>query len=842
MTHATPAVSEVPSWCVRYIQFCSRWAGTMVLASVLLAAIALRFTLQLPVFADFSYLLPQKSESVQHLRALEKRAQVLGTLMVAIVAPNETQRSQAAQMLETKLQSLDGNMVAHLNVDRHVARNFAWENRWLLASEADLEHAQRALGPYLAKARKRQNLLAMDFEDTPAPAVDAAAQASEAGATQADSDEALQSLRKRLQQLEQDSKSAGAYISEDGTTQLMVLQTPFSAGNTRADAALLARLAPMMAEVHAQLPDVQVGLAGDVLSSLEEQRSILQGMALSTAATIALVILGLYVFYRSLFGTIALGWALLVGTLCTFMLTRLVVGHLNIATAFLASIVLGNGINFGIMLMARYFEALGDKESAHDALIVAVADSWRGTLAAALAAAAAYGSLVITDFRGFRDFGLIAGMGMTLCWLSAYVLVPPLLALGARRNWLHAHAQPAIGRALLRLVPQANRVSLALLAVGTLAVTGLSVHYLATDPYEDNFRNLRSDSGVLQEEQRWMHVIDKAFGQGISGGFVMAVPDPQRVPELLQRLRQLDEGKPREQRLFSRINALQDFIPNDPSHKLALLQQIRTEILAAEAQGLPAPAKRALRKLTPPQDIKPLALAAVPDAIAWPFTEADGSRGKLILASPGFGYEMWHAQDLMRFAATIRSLSLGPDVLIGGSAFVFSDMVRLIEHDGPLATVAACIAACIAVVIMLGWTRHAAITLFAGAVGVFAMLAGCSLLRLRINFLDFVALPITIGIGIDYAVNLCSRSLAEGRGKARWALQHAGGAICLASYTTIIGYGSMLLSSNKGIRSFGHAAILGEATCLIAGLIVAPMLLDVFWPARPATDAATPPA
>ena len=42
----------------------------------------------------------------------------------------------------------------------------------------------------------------------------------------------------------------------------------------------------------------------------------------------------------------------------------------------------------------------------------AIAGALPGTLAATATAAVAYGSLLITDFRGFRQFGAIAGIGM----------------------------------------------------------------------------------------------------------------------------------------------------------------------------------------------------------------------------------------------------------------------------------------------------------------------------------------------------------------------------------------------------------------------------------------------
>ena len=40
----------------------------------------------------------------------------------------------------------------------------------------------------------------------------------------------------------------------------------------------------------------------------------------------------------------------------------------------------------------------------------------------------------------------------------------------------------------------------------------------------------------------------------------------------------------------------------------------------------------------------------------------------------------------------------------------------------------------------------------------------------------------------------------------------------LCSFTTIVGYGSLLLSANQGIRSFGPAALIGEVTCFGAAM------------------------
>src|SRR5690606_30570788 len=112
-----------------------------------------------------------------------------------------------------------------------------------------------------------------------------------------------------------------------------------------------------------------------------------------------------------------------VGAAWTFGLAYLLIGHLNSSTGFLFSIVVGNGINFAIIYMARYLEARRT-EAVEPSIRTATLETRRATVTAAAAACAAYGSLVVTDFRGFKHFGIIGGSGMLLCWLSTYLMLP----------------------------------------------------------------------------------------------------------------------------------------------------------------------------------------------------------------------------------------------------------------------------------------------------------------------------------------------------------------------------------------------------------------------------------
>ena len=95
------------------------------------------------------------------------------------------------------------------------------------------------------------------------------------------------------------------------------------------------------------------------------------------------------------------------------------------------------------------------------------------------------------------------------------------------------------------------------------------------------------------------------------------------------------------------------------------------------------------------------------------------------------------------------------------------------------------------------------------------MVAVCALLGLKVNFLDFVALPITLGLGIDYAINVAHRHDHEEIPDPITTLRTSGSAVFVCSLTTIIGYGSLLVSENLAIRGFGTASLIGEVACVL---------------------------
>src|SRR5450432_4282263 len=100
--------------------------------------------MRISILADFSYLLPQSARSVQDLRAIEKRARVIGTAMVAIESDHPASLRTAARRARERIEQLGPEWVASVTFDDRVKRRYTWDHRWVLAPLADLRAARDA--------------------------------------------------------------------------------------------------------------------------------------------------------------------------------------------------------------------------------------------------------------------------------------------------------------------------------------------------------------------------------------------------------------------------------------------------------------------------------------------------------------------------------------------------------------------------------------------------------------------------------------------------------------------------------------------------------------------------
>lgn len=570
---------------------------------------------------------------------------------------------------------------------------------------------------------------------------------------------------------------------------------------------------------------VTVSYGGYVASTKFEHDGLAEDLALATTLVMLAVGLVIALYFRTAKAVIAVGAPLQVGTLATFGLAELAVGHVNSNTAFLGSIVVGNGINAGLILFARYAEERRRGCAPLDAMTTAVASTWLATLTASLGAGIAYASLGVTDFRGFKQFGVIGGIGMASCWLATYAFLPALaLAWEKRGTLISADSRghhPWLMDPIARFVERRGRsIAVAALLLGAASI--VFVIRFARDPMEYDFGKLR-DSRALRDggPAFWE---DAVFG-GHHDPCVILTRDEGEARQVAAAYEAHRARAPNG--TIGRVVSIASFVPEDQQSRVAVIKELRAYADPLTLATLSRKLRKQVEPLIPPAELQPFGAKDLPRQVRARLTTRDGSIGAPVLVYPADWVSVWDGRHALLVHEDLHSAPLPrAELPKASSLLLFADVLRAIWRDGPRAALVSFSGVVLLVLILFragsrAGLRDAAQVIGALVAGVllFGGLAGA--LDLKLNMLNFVALPITFGIGVDYAANIVLRRRQTGESVAD-CLRTTGGAVMLCSLTTIIGYSSLLVAHNQALRSFGVLANLGELSTLIAALLILP--------------------
>jgi predicted RND superfamily exporter protein len=889
----------------RYHGWLARRPITVLVAAAFIGLLATGLASRLGLKTAFTELLPSHDPGVVALARTQKRLGDLSLLLIGIRSPDHEANLRYAEALTQKLRQLPPSVVDLATYHVRDVRSFFQENKWLYVSEDDLESIRDRLRSEISK---RKNPLYVSLGE----------------------DEPIDAMQKRMSGKHSlDDRFPGGVFTSKGPGGEYVWIAALPPGGLfveNAGEALLNAANDLISEdpptrYHR---DMKVEPAGPIVTGIASRHAIERDIVSVTLFCLIVVAASIGLYFRRWRAIPLTGIPAVMGSVMAFAVAERAFGYLNSSTAFLGSIIIGNGINYAIVLMSRYEEHRARGDGPDEALRCALAGTWRGTLVASIAASAAYASLMVTSFRGFYQFGVMGATGALFCWVATYSVLPamltwldrphpqagwraalwrvhpliwplalvPSVAAAAAVAWLASKKHSAVAtwqvqhlraafpkltalvvllaailiwavpvvvvvvRRILRrdadgtypmqasnaVLPRAplefgalarflrrhgGAVTAAFTVMSVVSVVGLR-HFLK-DPFEYDFRKLNAKLATTQDEQQFNKNLNDLFGRWPSPTILLA-DSVDEVEPMKAAIRRQDREVPGPDAV-GQIVTIFDLLPGPPEvqrRKLELLAQIRKLTHDPALSILDEKEKADLAKIDPAPDLHELTPMDVPPLARRPFTEVDGTVGKVVLVyPPEQNISVWNGRDLLRIASVLQTIKLdnGKVIETSGFAVVFGSMIRSILHDGPIATVASLIAVLIIIAFTIRPAAAALMALATLAIGVLWMMGGAGLAKVHVTFLNFIALPITFGIAAEYALNVVTRYREE-RDVSR-AVVSTGAAVALCSWTTIVGYGSLLAASNQALNGFGMMAIIGEVVCLSAAIVALPAFL--FW-------------
>ncbi|MDG5766510.1 MMPL family transporter [Balneolales bacterium ANBcel1] len=812
-----------------------RYPVAVVLTAILAAIVSGFYASNLNIDTDLANLLPEDHESVQALNNLRESVGAETALEVTIVSPDFASNKAFAKDLIPRAMELYDERRGDFFVDRYEFRRdveVLKDYAIYLSTEQEINEIITFLEDRIEDARLEANPFFVDFEDDFKDEDDA------------DDEETL----RRFEEMYHELIPSEYPISDDSTRMVVQFFPTGSQGDLRYVSAMFDAFEGLIAELDpaSYHPEMIARSGGRLERHLMEIESIVGDVITSFGSGFSAIILlvGLYFMIKLMINyrrghwrnqrhslwahalrfpvpIVIIGMPLMVSLMITFGIAYFAVGVLNTMTSVLFVILFGLGIDYGIHFYARYLEKRSSGARVSDALHETYDSTGAAIMTSATTTAVALFVLVVADFRGFSEFGFISGLGIVLAYLSMLFIMPAVIVLFERFGLILINKNEAPDTAAEKKsgrFPFARAIVIA----GTLVVAAVlfntdklyfEYNFSVLEPefprYEE-YRDLRGD--VMQTGRR-------------NPAYILADTD-EEVREILQTIRQKKEENPESTILD--VEALQERFPvnrEEEELKLSYVREIRELLDDPFLRNEEGEHLDILRRASRVEE--PLNIGDVPEFLKNRFLTRDGEIGRFVMIYPAVGLS--DGRNSIAFKNEVGTIETesGRVYHAASTSIVAAEMLELMRDESPYMVTATFVMIFILVYLAFRsfrWTIIAMLPLLIGLSWTFAVMI---LFGLSFNMYNLVVLPAILGIGNDNGVHLASRYREEGKNSMGKVLKSTGQHISVGSFTTMLGFAGLLLTSHPGLHSIGVLAVVGIGLTLTSALTYLPSLVQL---------------
>lgn len=501
--------------------------------------------------------------------------------------------------------------------------------------------------------------------------------------------------------------------------------------------------------------------------------------------------------------------------------------QLNLITIGLCSILVGLGVDFGMLLYGAY------QAGRHSGLLhpAATADSahrlGRGILFGASTTAAAFLSLLLSESLGFAQLGVLIGVGILLAaalMLTVfYVFIgsgyradgaDPLLS--ATQGWLDrvlAAPKPVVLATLAALVaattlaaapwgkvrfeanpqslePPGSKAGFALRTIKEKMIAGKAEPVLAIIQGRDD---TDFHAQWAEAHAHWQQAKEAGKIAGVSTPAAFAF-SPKRTEANLAALAGLDVESSR--RALNKALDANGFDADPFQSAFGVL-----DALDALRRGERSPLD--WRK-------------ALPASSSWLFI-----LDRFLSATPHVGaayitpnHTIANAAEQKELRRTLDTANVRP--WYTGWSYVMADLVPWSKVKLAELSAAMLLFNVALLVFMYRAAGPLIILMFSLLLSIGAMIAGLKLTGLPLNLFNVLAFPLVLGVGVDYGIYVILA--VRQRGNDRRVPASIVKPVLLSGLTTIAGFGSLGWAHHPALSSLGLVCALGVACCLFSSL------------------------
>ena len=680
------------------------------------------------------------------------------------------------------------------------------------------------------------------------------------------------------------------YLSRDSTMALLFIQPTFTINDFMLYAEIIPLMEKMIKE-RTETLGVSAGLTGMLVVGKDEMVTSEQGLALSMLIAVMLILLLMILSFRMYSVPFISGIPLFVGIMWTMGLAGFTIKRLNIMTAMYMVVLLGLGIDYAIHLLTSFMQERDDGNDFTTSVGNSLKKSGAGIFTGALTTAVAFFMLVIARSNVVRELGVVAGFGILSELVAMIIMVPALLGFrnhrlvkkGKSESKLLEKFTPGFGiisslgtkikgrpalfiflmlAAGILLATQAGKVDvegnmMKMEAKGLesielqdrmveefgMAPDVMSITMTDLDkmrPLGKRIKKLASVKAVESLIPYYPSVKEQFVRAGLVEKFKgeIAPQSPEDSVDtglLIEEIYRLEDNllemsdlafMAGMDRMFHKLNILTG--RNEEGQKVA--ETVIDRLIAAieenpeSAEGL-AYFQRAFvpsfkEKLINMANTEQIIPDMIPPFILDSFRSRDG-KNYLMNVIPT--QNPWDEEYRKVFTGQLETITDKAT----GMVLAANQMLEIVNQDGIKAAIAALIAIFILLIIDFRNIKLSLVTLLPLLLAFLSLFGIMAITGIKFDFVNIIAVPLLIGIGIDDVVHFNHRYLLEGKGNMDRVVAKIGRAVLLTTITTIIGFGSFIPSIMRAMRSTGIVLSIAMALAFLYSILLHPAVLII---------------
>lgn len=652
-------------------------------------------------------------------------------------------------------------------------------------------------------------------------------------------------------------------LSSDRKMGLMFIKTPISMTDIDLLIPFINNIESIVKANQKQF-DISAGLTGFLVLQRDEMKFTQRDMRRSFILSLVLITIIFLIGFRLFRYTILAVIPLVVGIIWAMGLTYVTIGALNAFTAMMGAILIGLGIDYAIHIIAIYTEERSKGMCVADSIDQVFKKSVKGIITGSVTTAIGFGMFTFSSFPAFQEFGITLGLGI-LCTLCASIFILPSLLMVFGKPEIKKivkfsaitkfYQYTVINRPLIPIIILAVLVVFALVRINDVSFTknikdiepkgleSLELNDKLIEKFDFTNDVTIGVTKTIEEARKLKDAAEELNTVGMVDTIADYIPPAHEMKARLNNLAQIKKQMPNissnlymqelkdelyrlednlielsdlsymggEQKIVKRIdkliesNLLLDTITavEDNKQNLSFIQNnfiehIHNIVLSANSS-------------------KPIGLDDLPQNIKDRYIGKDGSYLTNIYPKA----DVWTNDFQPLFIREIKSLGKA----LTGASLLSIETMSIAAKEGKKILIFVIIAIFIVLWIDFGSLKFALLGLSPMFFTLLLALGIMAWFDIKFDYVNIIALPIIIGIGVDDGIHFIHRYRLEQN--LLTTMKSTGRGILLTSFTTIAAFGTMIFSQYQGFASFGKLLIMGIALSYILTIFLVGSLIRI---------------